>query len=85
MSIIKITKQEWKGISPYKTGIDNQELKEEYVILFNTNEMITAEASNYGGTRITYKKAMVDVLYCKEKFNEVHKLILEANGSNKIL
>jgi hypothetical protein len=76
MSIIKITKQEWRAISPTKTGIDNQKLDSEYPILFNTNEMITAEESVYGGTRISYKKAMVDVLYCKETLDEIHKLIV---------
>lgn len=81
MSIIKITQQNWKPINPTKTGIDNQRLDSEEPILFNTNEMITADESVYGGTRITYKKAMVGVLYCKETLDEVYKLILEANGS----
>jgi hypothetical protein len=75
MKIISITKQEWKTISPTKSGIDNQRLDTEYPILFNTNEMITAEKSVYGGTRITYKKAMVDVLYCKETLEQVTNLI----------
>ncbi len=76
MKIIKITKQEWKTINAMKTGIDNQRLDSEYQILFNTNEMITAEESVYGGTRITYKKAMVDVLYCKETLEEVNNMII---------
>jgi len=79
MSIIKITKQEWKSISPTKSGIDNQRLDSEYPILFNTNEMILAEESVYGGTRISYKKAMVDVLYCKETLDEVFKLISDGS------
>lgn len=81
MSIIKITKQDWKTINPTKTGIDNQKLDREYTILFNTNEMITAKESEHGGTYITYKKAMVDGMTCKETLDEVYKLILEANGS----
>ncbi len=79
MNIIKITKQEWKAISPYKTGIENQKLEAEYTILFNSNEMITAEESRFGGTKITYKKAMVDVLYCKETLEEIYTLILKNN------
>ena len=34
-----------------------------------------AEASDYGGTYITYKKAMVDGMYCKETLEEVTNLI----------
>jgi maltodextrin utilization protein YvdJ len=75
MKIIKITKQEWKSISPYKTGVDNQRLDKEYQILFNTNEMITAKENEYGGTYITYKKAMVDGMNCKETFEEFTNLI----------
>lgn len=81
MSIIKITRQEWKTINPTRTGIDNLRLDKEYTLLFNTNEMITATQSELGGTYITYKKAMVDGMTCKENLDEVYKLILEANGS----
>jgi hypothetical protein len=75
MKIIKITQQTWKAISPYKTGIDNQRLDSEEPILFNTSEMITAESSEFGGTYITYKKAMVGGLYCKETLDEIFELI----------
>jgi len=75
MAIIKITKQNWKTINPTKTGVDNEFLDKEFPILFNTNEMITAQSSEYGGTRITYKKAMVDTLNCKETLEEIYKLI----------
>lgn len=75
MKIIKITKQEWKTINPTKTGIDNQRLDREYPILFNTNEMITAKENEYGGTYITYKKAMVDGMNCKETLEELTNLI----------
>lgn len=75
MKIIEITKQNWKTINPTKSGIDNQRLDKEYPILFNTNEMIMAEESEYGGTYITYKKAMVDGMYCKETLEEVTNLI----------
>jgi len=82
MSIIKITQQNWKTINPTKTGIDNDRLDSEHTILFNTNEMISAKSSGYGGTRITYKKAMVDVLYCKETLDEVYALICASDGTN---
>ena len=82
MSIIKITKQDWKTINPTKTGIDNQRLDREYTILFNTNEMITAKESEYGGTYITYKKAMVDGMTCKETLDEVYALICASDGTN---
>ena len=75
MKIIKITKQVWKTIDPTKTGIDNQRLDREYTILFNTNEMITAKESEHGGTYITYKKAMVDGMTCRETLDELNNLI----------
>ena len=75
MAIIKITKQIWETINPTKTGWDNLRLNKEYEILFNTNEMITAKDNGNGGTSITYKKAMVDSLDCKETLEEIYKLI----------
>jgi maltodextrin utilization protein YvdJ len=75
MAIIKITKQNWETIDPTKTNLENYKLNKEYTILFNTNEMITATASRFGGTSITYKKAMVDSLNCKETLEEIYKLI----------
>jgi maltodextrin utilization protein YvdJ len=75
MAIIKITKQNWETIDPTKTNFENYKLNKEYTILFNTNEMITAASSRFGGTSITYKKAMVDSLTCKETLEEIYKLI----------
>jgi hypothetical protein len=75
MKIIKITKQEWKTINPTSWGIENQRLEKEYPILFNTNEMITAKENEFGGTHITYKKAMVDGMNCKETLEELTNLI----------
>jgi hypothetical protein len=75
MAIIKITKQNWKAIDPTKTNLENYKLDKEFTILFNTNELITAKANEYGGTCITYKKAMVDSLNCKETLEEIYKLI----------
>lgn len=79
MAIIKITRQIWETIDPTKTGMDNLKLEREYPILFNTNEIIYAEEGGKGGTRITYKKAMVDSLSCKETLEEIYKLINTLN------
>lgn len=68
MKIISITKQDWKKVNDVP-------IVREYPILFNTNEMIIAEASEWGGTRIEYKKAMVGVIYCKETLEEITNLI----------
>jgi hypothetical protein len=78
MKIISITKQDWRTEN-------NAPIVKEYPILFNTNEMITAETSEWGGTRIEYKKAMVGVLYCKETLEEVTNIINNCKHYGEIL
>lgn len=62
MAIIKITR--------IKDGN-----KPDAPILFNSNEMITAESTKENNTLITYKRAMVDSFICAESLDEVYNLI----------
>jgi hypothetical protein len=73
--IVKLTRQEFKGISPYETGILNQRLEREYTILLNPSEIIYCEESIHGGTKITYKKTLVDIMHVKETLLELSQLI----------
>lgn len=75
MAIIKLTRLTYVTINPTKTGRDNQRLERKEIILFNTNEMITAEPNEDGTTTIKYKKAMVDSFQCEETLEEVYDAI----------
>jgi hypothetical protein len=73
--IIKLTKQIWESIDNTKTGADNLRLKSTDIILFNTTQLIKAEAHIKGGTRITYKEAMVNGFTVAETLEEIQILI----------
>jgi maltodextrin utilization protein YvdJ len=75
MAIIKLTKQNYKAISPTKAGWDNLRLESEEVILFNTNELIMVTTNGIGKAKIEYKRAMVSSFDCKETLEEVFELI----------
>ena len=61
--IVKLTRQEFKGISPYETGILNQRLEREYTILLNPSEII-------------YCEEIDDDLYYDEDGNELKPMII---------
>ena len=70
MAIIKLTKLN----SVWNENTKKYEDTPNTTILFNTNELITAETTKNGFTHIKYKEAMVNGFCCVESLDEIYKL-----------
>jgi hypothetical protein len=70
MAIIKLTKinNVWNSTSA------NWERTENSTIVFNTEQLITAESDKDGGTHVRYREAMVNGFHCTETLEEFYEL-----------